>query len=203
MVTYRPSTSYRTKLIVASLLLAAFLMAVSAPLLILIFSKNVWPDAVQSGIVVAVALNVLWLIPAIVIIPPYYRSLRYEIHDDEAIVFAGVITKSVKHVPYRTVTNLKTTRGPLDRLFGIGSLQVQTAGMSGQSGVEEVLAGLEDLERVYDLVAEKLRRYRGAMPPTQAGEEGPQPDLPVLESLLHEVQAIRRAVESPEESHES
>lgn len=197
VVTYRPSSRYQTKLIVSALILFVFLIAVAAPFTALFFSDSDAADPIRTGVLVAAAINLAWLLPTLVIIPPYYRSLRYEIHDDEAIVYAGVITKSVKHVPYRTVTNLKTTRGPLDRLFGIGSLQIQTAGMSGQSGVEESLLGLVELQQAYDLVAQKLRRFRRAMPPTQAGEEEPQAEGPLLESLLAEVQAIRRTLEGP------
>jgi membrane protein YdbS with pleckstrin-like domain len=120
------------------------------------------------GFIAAVLINLAWLIPALLVIPPYYRSLQYEIHDDEVIVRAGVITKTVKHVPFRTVTNVEVKQGPFDRLFGIGTLKIQTAGMSGQSGAEESLGGLSNFQQVYDQIATELRRYRGAMAPTQA-----------------------------------
>lgn len=108
---------------------------------------------------------------------------------------AGVVTRSVKHVPYRTVTNLKMSRGPFDRLFGLGTLTVQTEGMSGQSGVEESLVGLEDVLAACDEVAASLRPYRRAMPPTAAGEDLVEPDGE-LSLILTEVRQIRRALES-------
>ncbi len=132
---------------------------------------------------------------ALILLPPYYRSLRYLIFQDEVVVEVGVITKSVKHVPYRTVTNLQVARGPFDRLFGIGTLKIQTAGMSGQSGAEESLVGLEDVSQVYEQVGTSLRRFRGAMPATAGSgdEEGPA-GLP-LDAILAEVRAIRQALE--------
>ena len=147
------------------------------------------------GLIVAILITLLWVVPALVIVPFYYRSLQYEIHDDEVIVRAGVITKSVKHVPFRTVTNLKVKRGPLDRLFGIGTLNIQTAGMSGQSGAEESLIGLPNHQEVYEQVATALRRFRGAMAPTQAEDElAPADDL-ILGAILAELKAIRQVVE--------
>jgi len=36
-----------------------------------------------------------------------------------------------------TITNLTVKRGLFDRWFGIGTLDIETAGMSGTSGVPE------------------------------------------------------------------
>ena len=110
----------------------------------------------------------------------------------------GVLTRAVKHVPYRTVTNITAKRGLIERWLGLGTLNIQTAGMSGQKGAEERLVGMTGVQDTYDAVAQELRRFRGGMAPTQADvEDAPltrPPDL--LESILAEVRAIREAVES-------
>jgi uncharacterized membrane protein YdbT with pleckstrin-like domain len=149
--------------------------------------------------IVAVLDGAWWLV-AMLLIGPYFRSLRYEIQDDEVVVHAGIWTKSVKHVPYRTVTNLTVKRDVIDRWLGLGTLNVQTAGMSGQTGAEEHLVGLADVQNVYDGVATELRRFRGSMAPTQAEvEEATVPTQPdALNELLVEVRAIRRSLESHE-----
>ncbi len=137
-------------------------------------------------------------VPTMFLLGLYYRSLRYEIQDDEVIVHAGIWTQSVKHVPYRTVTNLTVKRDILDRWLGLGTLNIQTAGMSGQKGAEERLVGMVGVQDVYDTVAEELRRFRGGMAPTQADvEDAPLPHPPdILERILTEVRAIREAVET-------
>ena len=105
----------------------------------------------------------------------------------------GILTHSVKHVPYRTVTNITVKRDILDRwFFNLGSLSIQTAGMSGQSGAEENLVGLENVQEVYEIVVSELRRFRGAMPPTTVQEE---PLTNGSKALLAEVQAIRELLE--------
>ena len=154
-----------------------------------------------TGLLIGVGVNVIWLIPALLLVKPYYETFQYEVQDDEVIVRSGIITRSVKHVPYRTITNLEIRRDPFDRLLGFGSLKIQTAGMSGQSGAEETLSGLPEVDDVYQMVVTALRRYRGALPPTQAGEEGvgeavslePQSDM--LASILQELEAIRATLE--------
>jgi uncharacterized membrane protein YdbT with pleckstrin-like domain len=146
---------------------------------------------------VNIFLNGLWWLVAIVLSGPYYRSLRYEIQDDEVVVHVGIWTKSVKHVPYRTVTNIQVKRDVVDRMLGTGTLNIQTAGMSGQTGAEERLVGLADVQQVYESVAGELRRFRGAMGPTQADlEEEPAAALPGgLGEILAEVRAIRKSLE--------
>ena len=146
---------------------------------------------------VTVVLNGLWWVVALILIGPYYRSLRYEVQDDEVVVNAGIWTKSVKHVPYRTVTNMQVKRDVVDRWLGIGTLNIQTAGMSGQTGAEERLVGLSNVQEVYEAVAEELRRFRGGMAPTQADVEAePAVTLPDgLGKILTEVRAIRKSLE--------
>jgi len=146
---------------------------------------------------VVMAVDGLWWLVAIILTGPYYRSLRYEIQDDEVVVHVGIWTKSVKHVPYRTVTNVQVKRDVVDRLLGTGTLNIQTAGMSGQKGAEEQLVGLANVQEVYASVAGELRRFRGGMAPTQADvEEEPAVVLPEgLGEILAEVRAIRKALE--------
>lgn len=192
---FRPDVKYQQKLLLVVGLSGIVALAASIALGAAIGVDAGGAGGVLIGAVVAALVNALWLAPALLLIPPYYRSLRYEIHDDEVIVHAGIITRSVKHVPFRTVTNLKVKQGPLDRVFGIGTLDIQTAGQSGQTSAEESLAGLTNFEGVYEQIAGTLRRFRGAMAPTQAEEEPVRGDGQLLAAILEEVRAIRRAAE--------
>jgi uncharacterized membrane protein YdbT with pleckstrin-like domain len=146
---------------------------------------------------ITVVLNGLWWLIALILSGPYYHSLRYEVQDDEVVVNVGIWTKSVKHVPYRTVTNIQVKRDVVDRWLGVGTLNIQTAGMSGQTGAEERLVGLSDVQGVYESVVRELRRFRGGMAPTQAGVEVEPTAAPMagLGEILAEVRAIRRALE--------
>jgi len=192
---FRPDVRFRHKLFLITAVIGVLMLAGSVALGIGVGADAEGSTGALVGAIVALVVNLLWLVPTLLIIPPYYRSLLYEIHDDEVIVRAGVITKSVKHVPFRTVTNLKVVQGPFDRLLGIGNLNIQTAGMSGQSGVEEKMAGLPNFQEVYEQVATALRRFRGAMAPTQAEEEPSPGGGQTLTAMLEELRAIRRAVE--------
>ena len=188
---FLPNSKYQFKMMLV-ITLIGFLILVGAG----IVSGLIGLDDPGAGLVVfgimIVGVAIYWVI-AMLITVPYYRSLRYEIQDDEVIVKVGIITHSVKHVPYRTVTNITVKRDIFDRwFFNLGTLTIQTAGMSGQTGAEESLVGLENVQEVYELVVTELRRFRGAMSPTTGQEE-----LTVEGStgLLEEVQAIRKLLE--------
>ncbi len=131
----------------------------------------------------------------------YVNNMQYEIHPDEVVVRIGVITQSVKHVPFRTVTNLKVSRDPFDRIWKLGSLAIQTAGASGTSSTpEEKLEGLVDVQAAYDHVARELRRFRGGLSPAQSDDEeaAPRPanGAGVLGEILDELRAIRARIEA-------
>ncbi|UCF05918.1 MAG: PH domain-containing protein [bacterium] len=142
--------------------------------------------------------DLVWWIPALILAGLYYKSLSYEIQDDEVIVRVGIVTKSVKHVPYRTVTNVTVNRGILDRyVFKLGSLNIQTAGMSGTTGAEESLVGLANVQEVYDIVVQKLRLFRGGMAPTttEVDIEPVASSGTILNAILNELKAIRQNTE--------
>lgn len=201
---FGPSPRYLTKLrVIISLLVAVIYFGMA---------WIAWPIGEDAGaggatlyiVILTVVAGVCWLL-GMALSGPYYRSLQYEILDDEVIVHVGIITKSVKHVPYRTVTNITTKRGLLDRfVFNLGTLNIQTAGMSGTTGAEEALEGLPNVQEVYDLVVTELRRFRSGMSPTAAGlDEAVVVDTgkttvtaEVAADLLAEVQSIRQLLEA-------
>ncbi|MFO7743249.1 MAG: PH domain-containing protein [Anaerolineae bacterium] len=192
VLTVEPSRNYLTKAYVTIAIIA--LAIVLCGLLIgglISLGEETGVEALWWSLRVTLGLNVLWGVPAVLLMGPYYRSLRYEIHEDQVIMHVGVITRSVKYVPFRTVTNMAVKRDPLDRLFGIGSLQIQTAGISGSTQAEQHLVGLEDPQAAYDLAVKALRRFRGSMSPTAADVD--EEDL--LRAILDEVRAMRESLE--------
>jgi membrane protein YdbS with pleckstrin-like domain len=193
---YVPSPRYRTKLY-ATLTCIALSFQAGALVFAMLLSLD-RDTGIGAGVLVfllTAALNCLWWVPAMVWSGFYQRSLSYEIRDNEIIVRQGVLTRAVKHVPYRTVTNITVRRGLIDRWLGIGTLEIQTAGISGTHQAEQTLVGLVDVDELYDLVVARLHRFRGGMSPTQAEAEAPHSTDDTLVALLAEVRAIRRALE--------
>jgi uncharacterized membrane protein YdbT with pleckstrin-like domain len=195
---FKPSPQYLTKLRLVITLVASLILA-SGVLVAWLMSTDpgIGADGARLVAVIVAVADATWWVPALILAGPYYRSLSYEIQDDEVIVRVGIWTKSVKHVPYRTVTNLAVKCDILDRwLFGLGTLNIQTAGMSGTTGAEEKLVGLTNVQEVYEIVVTELHRFRGSVAPTATGVEGEPAtsSVDVLSAILAEVRAIRQVV---------
>jgi membrane protein YdbS with pleckstrin-like domain len=115
-----------------------------------------------------IVLNLVWLIPALIITPFYINSIEYSVKAEsgetmpEIYVKKGIITVTRKHVPFRTITNIASKAGGFDRIFGIGNVNIETAGYSGsnQTGPEEKLEGIVFYEEVRDFILNELRRFR-------------------------------------------
>ncbi|MGB1288765.1 MAG: PH domain-containing protein [Aggregatilineales bacterium] len=125
----------------------------------------------------------------------YFNSIRYEIRNDEIIVASGILNKSVKHVPFRTITNLEVKRDLFDQLLGMGSLSIETAGSGSSIGPEEKLVGMIDVVERYNFVANKLRQFRSAMSPTQSGDDVEVRENQILMAILKELRGIRVELE--------
>ena len=88
----------------------------------------------------------------------------------------GIIQITQRHVPFRTITYVKTRRGVFDRLFGIGTIQIETATKSatahgggmialilqrltrGGAGAENI-EGVKFHEELRDFILRELRGF--------------------------------------------
>ena len=135
----------------------------------------------------------VWMVPAAVLIPIYIRSIEYSVISEsgeampEIYVKKGIINVTRKHVPFRTITNISSRAGPFDRLFGIGNVEIETAGYSGtrQIGPEEKLEGIVFYEELRDFILQELRKFR--TPYTTATEPAVvERPVPALEDTLED-----------------
>ncbi|MFB6082319.1 MAG: PH domain-containing protein [Halanaeroarchaeum sp.] len=69
-----------------------------------------------------------------------YRIWSYEIQDDALYLERGVLTRVRTVVPYVRIQHVDTQRNPLERMVGIGSVVVYTA---GSRGADVTVPGLE------------------------------------------------------------
>ena len=137
--------------------------------------------------------NIVWLVPALVGVVVYVRSIEYAVISEsgtampEVYVKKGIINITRKHVPFRTITNIASRAGVFDRLFKIGTVEIQTAGYSGgptgQGGPEEKLEGIRFYRELAQFVLRELRRFRD---PYALGTEvvSPRDDVPRRDDIL-------------------
>ena len=82
-----------------------------------------------------------------------YRVWRFALEDDAVVLERGVLTRVTSVVPFVRVQHVDTQRGPIERLAGLSSVVVYTA---GSRGADVTIPGLTP-ERA-DAIRQDLRR---------------------------------------------
>ena len=112
-----------------------------------IFSKiPFWPAValwVQWAIILVIAL--IWPIIAL-------PKRGYVVRDKDLLFKKGVIWRSVTAVPFNRIQHVETSNTPLDRKFGLATLQLFTAGgTGGDLKIEGLAADVAEQLRVFIL----------------------------------------------------
>jgi membrane protein YdbS with pleckstrin-like domain len=89
----------------------------------------------------AMVFALVYLLPLTVIaliamfwIPKYYRSIKYVMTESEVRAERGVWWKIRQAIPYSRIMNAETIQGPFSRRYRIGTVDIYTAGYTGQAG---------------------------------------------------------------------
>ncbi len=80
------------------------------------------PAAVALPIVVALIAGSAWLVER-----GRYRSWGYAEREEDLIVTRGLLFRRVSVVPYGRMQFIDVTAGPIDRAFGLATVQLHTA----------------------------------------------------------------------------
>jgi uncharacterized membrane protein YdbT with pleckstrin-like domain len=113
-----------------------------------------------------VLFTVFWVVAFVIYaigLRIYVNRMKFIVHGTEIVVIKGLINLTEKHVPYRTVTNISMRSGPFDRLFNIGTIEIQTAGGSAPSldqSAEEKLEGIVIYREIRDYILTQLRQFQ-------------------------------------------
>lgn len=94
--------------------------------------------SIISGILYVITNSVLAFaaLPVLALLLGYYSILRYrnwgfELKEDHLYIEHGVLKKVYSMVPYVRVQHIDTNRGPVERVLGVSTLRVYTAGSKG------------------------------------------------------------------------
>lgn len=90
-----------------------------------------------------------------------YQIWRFSVDDDALYLKRGVITRRKSVVPFSRIQHVDTNRNPWERLFGLASVVVYTAGSRGS---DAVIPGLrpERAEELQSSLRRQANRFRGA-----------------------------------------
>lgn len=94
-----------------------------------------------------------------------YHYYRYELIESEFRKERGVIIKKYTTIPYDRIQNIDISRAVFERMLGLSTLKIETAGASEVIGAEGRLPGLskEVAEQLRDELIRRARLSRGGL----------------------------------------
>jgi membrane protein YdbS with pleckstrin-like domain len=139
----------------------------------------------------------------------YVRSYHFQFTEDRIIVTRGVISKRTAHIPYEKIQNLVIGQSIIERLAGVYSINVETAGApvrtSGLAFYSDAsIQGLLNPEPLKDFIYWMVKRKTESgdtdgITFTSAKSRRDKTDIAVLRELqsisstLHSMEALMRA----------
>ena len=103
---------------------------------------------------------VLLLIPwgsGLIILAIWYLKVlgtRLVVSSERVTLRTGVLSKHINEVRHRDIRNVQISQGPLQRLFGVGTIGIAS---SGHGGIEIIVHGMRDPEQVKRIIDEQRR----------------------------------------------
>lgn len=85
------------------------------------------PGFVATGIVFAVLLAISFGMPRL-----WYRAWRYQVREHDVILWHGVLWTVCQSVPRLRIQHVDINRDPIDRMLGLASVTLYTAGSGGE-----------------------------------------------------------------------
>lgn len=167
---------------------------------------------------IASSVFVLWMVYTYI----YVKRIDYSLASwegdvsPEIFVKKGIIQITQRHVPFRTITHVKTRRGVFDRLFGIGTIQIETAAksstaqgggvialilqrlMRGGAGAENI-EGVKFHEELRDFILRELRGFSRVPLPIEPSEKARRKKRVFNRGTLEAFQEIRDALVQQQE----
>ena len=160
-----------------------------------------------SPVAQAVLLVLMWLFWTIFVVQFVltYFSLRlnydlrwYIVTDRSLRIRSGIWNLQELTMTFSNIQEIRVNRGPLQRILGLGDVQVSAAGGGGNpmegGGHLGRFEGIDNADAIRDLLVERLRQYRDA----GLGEPTPVPErqdaAAAAREVLAEVRALRASL---------
>ena len=198
----KPDKKYFTKGIWVLLTITGIIIILAGILTLIFYLTGTDSEAIPlTWIIAAGVILVKWII-SVPIIYYWIKNLMYVNYDDRVSIHKGIVTKTVQNIPFRAITDFALVRTLYDRILGIGSIKIQTAGKSVQSAsaYEGSLSGLLDYETLHAELRAKIRSLHPVAESVTIAEPARASRDSLLEEILKELREIRKELGRGRES---
>lgn len=150
----------------AALLLLIVAAAITVILVLPSGGTNLWPVRVGVGALALVGAVLVFGIPFL-----KWRTTTYEVTSRRLRLREGILTRTGRDFPLNRISDVSFTQGLIDRMFGCGTLIVESPGEQGRLELDEIPEIRRVQGRLFQLVGEESARFGRTVPQ-------PRPDLP-------------------------
>jgi membrane protein YdbS with pleckstrin-like domain len=171
------------------------LFVLSSGLVAALAARNTEP-AIALGVILS--FLVLGLVASLVTTRIDFELRHYLVGDRSLRVSQGAVIRREVTLSYANVQNIEVVQGPLERLFGIKSVTISTAGGAAVAGAhtshQVVLAGITDADAVRELILGMVKQHRDAgLGEAQHAKQPDGLDPRLLEEIRDAALALRDA----------
>ncbi len=164
-----------------------------------------WVNA-TIGWILAIPALVIAVLPdilAYIAIHLRYDTIWYAVSNRGLYVRRGIIVITEHTITLENIQNVSVRRGPIEQLFGIATLVVETAGASAHDeessfmvGNQTIMVGLEDADELRELLMKHVRSSSSAGLGDDADRSRDRgwraTDLQLLEAIRGELKLLRK-----------
>jgi membrane protein YdbS with pleckstrin-like domain len=175
--------------------------------------KYPWADEVAWVVEVLAWLSFAVQLPLGFLVARLDYAFRWYILSDRSLrIREGLVSFQEKTMTFANIQQLSIRQNPLQRLFGISDVKVETAGGGGSSDAkgadshhgenlhEAHFRGVSNPEEIRDVILARVRMHRDAglgeslAVEADAPARTPAATLEAAKELLHEMRALRHAL---------
>lgn len=133
---------------------AGYIAAALGAILLTVLLASFTTLKISAFIAVPVAM-------ALLLIPAYYHirrnSIRYTLTDSQIEIDQGLMGRTTRNIPLRTIQDVTVSATASQRLLGYGNVIIENA---SEQGGTIILHNIQDPRRHADLLLRELRRWR-------------------------------------------
>ncbi len=116
-----------------------------------------------------------------------YRNFTYELDENEIVIRQGVFDRRTTVIPYAAIQDITTVRSAIERLLGIATVEIETAG-SMRLASEITLPGIAEKDLFVRELTHRVEKAKGHAVPLSQNKADENARL--LSEILSELKAI-------------
>jgi uncharacterized membrane protein YdbT with pleckstrin-like domain len=192
-LTFKPDRKYFIKVLWIQFTITILAVLIMAIIHFIIMVESGDLNAIYAVWTIGILILFLMWIFSTLISYLWIKNLEYIIREDRVNIHLGIITKTQKNIPFRAITDFVLVRTLFDRMLGIGSVKIQTAGQSTQpSGYEGKLGGLAEYDKWHSELRSRIESLHPVSQSVTTAETANSTDGEVLREILAELKEIKK-----------